>query len=150
MGRLLCQFVKLSDWFPRILTHEMPGTLLTLVGVRYMAQSRESLIKPRSTAFSLQAGRCFYCSQPMWSESPHEFASKHKITLGQAKRFQCTGEHLQAHKDGGSAKQHNIVAACLFCNKQRHSRKIAPPPDQYKKMIENRMAQGRWHVVRLN
>ncbi len=113
----------ISDWFPFILRFEMPGTLLTLVGVAYMAKPRKSLVKPRSIAFTRQAGYCFYCSQPMWSENPHEFASKHKITLGQAKRFQCTGEHLQAHQDGGSSKQHNIVAACLFCNQKRHQRK---------------------------
>ncbi|MGZ8220847.1 MAG: HNH endonuclease [Methylobacter sp.] len=86
----------------------------------------------------------------MWSGNPHEFASKHKITLGQAKRFQCTGEHLRAHQDGGSSKQHNIVAACLFCNQKRHSRKEPPPPDQYKELIHQRMSQGRWHDVRLN
>jgi len=86
----------------------------------------------------------------MWSEDPHDFALKHKITLAQAKRFQCTGEHLKAYKDGGTATRSNIVAACLFCNRKRHQRKEPPHPDQYKKMIENRMSQGRWHVVRLN
>lgn len=114
-----------------------------------MAKSRKSLVVPRSIAFSRQSGRCFYCSQPMWSENLHEFALKHKITLGQAKCFQCTGEHLKAHQDGGAATQDNIVAACWFCNHKRHQRKEPPPPDQYKKLIENRMSQGRWHVVRL-
>jgi hypothetical protein len=115
-----------------------------------MAKPRKSLIKQRSTAFIRQAGYCYYCSYPMWSENPHEFALKHKITLGQAKRYQCTGEHLKAHKDGGTAARSNIVAACLFCNRKRHQRKDPPPPDQYKKMIENRIVQGRWHEVRLN
>jgi 5-methylcytosine-specific restriction endonuclease McrA len=114
-----------------------------------MAKPRKSPIKQRSTAFNRQAGLCFYCSQPMWSEDPHEFALKYKITLGQAKRFQCTGEHLKAHQDGGTADQANIVAACRFCNQNRHSRKVAPAPDQYKQFIHQRMIQGRWHDVRL-
>ena len=115
-----------------------------------MAKSRKSLAKPRSKAFTRQAGRCFYCSYPMWSENPIEFASKHKITLGQAKRFQCTGEHLKAHQDGGTTAQNNIVAACWFCNQNRHLRKEAPTPDKYKELIHQRMNQGRWHDVRLN
>jgi hypothetical protein len=115
-----------------------------------MAKPRKSLVKPRSIAFTRQAGYCFYCGQPMWSKNPLEFASQHKITPGQAKRFQCTGEHLQAHQDGGSSKQHNIVAACLFCNRQRHRRKEAPPPDRYKELVHQRMTQGGWHEVRLN
>ena len=115
-----------------------------------MSVSRKSLIKPRSIAFSRQSGCCFYCGQPMWSGSPVEFASKHKITIGQAKRFQCTGEHLTPHHDGGTSSQNNIVAACLFCNQKRHKRKDAPPPEQYKELIHQRMNQGRWHDVRLN
>lgn len=115
-----------------------------------MAKPRKSLKKPRSIAFSRQAGRCYYCEQPMWSEEPRVFALSHKITIGQARRFQCTGEHLKAHKDGGTAAQNNIVAACWFCNYNRHKRKEPLPPDQYKKLIEQRMSQGRWHAVRLN
>ena len=141
---------EISDWFPFILSYEMPGTLLISVGITYMAKSRKSLVKPRSIAFTRQAGRCFYCSQPMWSETPIEFASKHKITLGQAKRFQCTGEHLIAHQDGGTSTQKNIVAACLFCNQKRHQRKEAPHPEQYKELIHHRMNQGRWHDLRLS
>lgn len=74
-----------------------------------MAKHRKSLKKPRSLAFSRQFGICCYCDQPMWSGNPHEFALKYKITMGQAKRFQCTGEHLKAHKDGG--RQHKIISS---------------------------------------
>jgi len=115
-----------------------------------MSNPRKSLRKPRSIAFARQDGHCFYCCQPMWAENLNDFALKYKITLGQAKRFQCTGEHLQSHQDGGSAKQDNIVAACLFCNTQRHRRKEPPPPEQYKELIQRRMTQGHWHQVRLN
>ena len=115
-----------------------------------MAKPRKWLAKPRYRAFTHQAGRCFYCSQPMWLKNLLEFASKYKITIGQARSFQCTGEHLKAHQDGGTTAQTNIVAACWFCNQKRHQRKEVPHPDQYKKFIHQRMSQGRWHNVRLN
>lgn len=115
-----------------------------------MAKQRKSLIKPRSTAFKRQNGRCFYCNQPMWSGNPLEFASRHNITVDQAKRFMCTGEHLKAHKDGGRADQRNIVAACWYCNHNRHRRKNPPNPEQYKDLIQTRMSQGGWHNIRLS
>ena len=114
-----------------------------------MSTSRKSLIKPRSKAFNKQQGNCYYCNQPMWLNEPEKFSLKYNITLKQARRFQCTGEHLTAHKDGGTAKQENIVAACCYCNLQRHKRSTAPTPQQYKKFIERRMNKGRWHIVRL-
>jgi len=116
-----------------------------------MAKTRKSLVTPRTIAFIRQEGICFYCKQPMWSGNPHEFASKFKISLAQAKRFRCTGEHLKAHCEGGSASPANIVAACCFCNQKRHrGRKEIPSPDQYKNLIQRRMDKGRWHDVRLH
>ncbi len=55
----------------------------------------------RATAFSRQAGLCFYCNMPMWTDNPQEFALKQGFTLKQAERFQCTAEHLQARQEGG-------------------------------------------------
>lgn len=115
-----------------------------------MARHRKSLVKPRSIAFTKQNGRCFYCNQPMWFGNPLEFASRHNITIGQAKLLMCTGEHLKAHKDGGKADHSNIVAACWYCNHNRLRRKNPPEPEQYKHQIQNRMSQGGWHSVRLN
>lgn len=150
-GCLLCQFGD-SNWFPCLLNREIWRSFI-LVGVPHMAKSsvkpRSSLVKPRSIAFSRQSGYCFYCRQPMWSENPLSFASKYQITIRQAKFFQCTGEHLKAHQDGGTATQNNIVAACLFCNQKRHQRKQPPPPEQYIKLVDQRMNQGRWHNVHL-
>lgn len=114
-----------------------------------MSKSRKSLIKPRTKAFIHQQGNCYYCNQPMWQSDPDKFSSKYKISLTQSKRFQCTGEHLIAHQDGGTSARKNIVAACWFCNQQRHRRNIVPSPNQYKKLIERRMNQGRWHCIRL-
>ncbi|MGZ8144337.1 MAG: HNH endonuclease [Methylosarcina sp.] len=85
----------------------------------------------------------------MWSKDPHEFALKHQITPGQARLLECTGDHLKAHRDAGSASQSNIAAACRFCNNNRHKRKEPPPPDQFKKLIKQRISQGRWHGLRL-
>jgi len=115
-----------------------------------MAQRRKSLIKPRSIAFSRQSGHCFYCGQPMWTSSVEEFAAKHKITSAQAKLLQCTGEHLKAHHEGGKADQSNIVAACLYCNQGRHKRKDAPAPEQYKRLVYQRLSKGGWHQLRIN
>ena len=86
----------------------------------------------------------------MWLNNLNNFLSKYNITFKQAKSFQCTGEHLIAHQDGGTSAQDNIVAACKYCNLQRHRRNTDPSPEQYKKFIEQRMNKGRWHSIRLS
>jgi len=99
----------------------------------------------RSTAYARQAGTCFYCKMPMWTDNPQQFALKYGISLKQAERHQCTAEHLQARQNGGGDSQANIVAACKFCNQQRHQRKIAPTPEAYKQMVQRRVRQRKWH-----
>lgn len=106
---------------------------------------RKSLARPRSIAYSRQAGCCFYCGLPMWQTSPDEFAMRHGITLGQAKALRCTGEHLEPHAEGGSSSQANIVAACWWCNSIRHRSQRVLAPDLYKKRVRRRVAAGRWH-----
>jgi len=106
---------------------------------------RKSLVRPRTIAYTRQSGRCFYCGLPMWSGDPKDFAAKHGLSLAQALPLECTGEHLQAHQDGGSSAQSNIVAACRRCNQLRHRRKNPPPPDRYKVLVQGRMRKGRWH-----
>jgi len=112
---------------------------------------RKSLVRPRTIAYTCQSGRCFYCGLPMWTDNLEDFAATHGLSVAQARRLQCTGEHLQAYRDGGSSAPSNIVAACLWCNLQRHRRKHPPAPDQYKSLVQTRMRQGRWHeaLVRL-
>ncbi|NOR42344.1 MAG: restriction endonuclease [Gammaproteobacteria bacterium] len=114
-----------------------------------MSKSRKPLKYPRSLAFSRQNGNCYYCGLPMWTNDPQYFSSKYKISEKQAKHFKCTGEHLVAHQHGGSSQQDNIVAACEFCNLQRHRRKSNPSPTQYKDFVQQRMDKGRWHNIRL-
>ena len=110
-----------------------------------MGKSRKPLVKPRTFAFTNQNGRCYYCNQPMSSGNLSKFSSEFDITLHEAKMLKCTGEHLVAHKDGGSSARNNIVAACWFCNDHRHRRKANPSPEQYKKMVQRRLNRGRWH-----
>jgi hypothetical protein len=71
------------------------------------------------------------------------------VPLPQVMRFQGTAGHLTVHQDGGTTVQNNIVSACLFSNQQRHRIKIAPIPEQFKKLVQQRMSDGRWHRFRL-
>lgn len=112
-----------------------------------MPTQSKTLIKSRSTAFERQGGRCYYCDFPMWRGSIEQFARLHGITLGQARQFQCTAEHLLARQDGGGDGRSNIVAACLVCNQRRHKRKAPLSPEDYRELIQHRLSQVRWHIV---
>ncbi|MDO9616218.1 MAG: HNH endonuclease [Pseudomonas sp.] len=83
----------------------------------------------------------------MWRGSIEQFARLHGITLGQARQFQCTAEHLLARQDGGGDGRSNIVAACLVCNQRRHKRKAPLSPEDYRELIQHRLSQVRWHIV---
>ena len=113
-----------------------------------MPNQSKTLIKSRSTAFERQGSRCYYCDFPMWRGSIDQFARLYGITLGQARQFQCTAEHLLARQDGGGDGRSNIVAACLVCNQRRHKRKQPPEPKIYREFIQQRLSQGRWHMIR--
>lgn len=144
---LLCQLDN-SDWYPAQPNTATGGTF-NQFGDFVMARCRKSLVKPRLIAFNRQAGRCFYCEQPMWMNNLDEFASSHRLEPSQAMRLKCTGEHLQAHSEGGSADRTNIVAACAYCNRLRHQRKEPPTPEDYKALVSRRLSQGKWHGLRL-
>ncbi|WP_083921460.1 HNH endonuclease [Dasania marina] len=113
-----------------------------------MLNPRKSLKKPRHFAFSKQKGLCYYCAQPMWDGCPKSFSVRYGLSVRQARRFQCTGEHLMAHKDGGSSGRENIVAACLFCNVGRHRRGRDLDPHCFRGLVQRRMNAGRWHAAR--
>lgn len=112
-----------------------------------MPTQSKTLIKSRSTAFERQGGLCYYCNFPMWRGSIEHFARLYGITLGVARQFQCTAEHLLARQDGGGDGQSNIVAACLVCNQRRHKRKQPPEPEIYRELVQQRLNRGRWHMV---
>lgn len=113
---------------------------IKLAGLR-----RTSLKKPRLKAFHSQSGKCYYCQQPIWIEGPEKYAAMYGISLRQASLMMCTGEHLIAHKDGGSSGLDNIVAACHYCNIKRHTRKKDLSPIEYKLYVSKRLHKGRWH-----
>ncbi|RVT82464.1 HNH endonuclease [Inhella crocodyli] len=100
--------------------------------------------KHRQAAFHRQHYRCCYCLLPMWEKSPLELGS---LELPQAvvRQLQCTAEHLVARKDGGKDIRANIAAACLRCNSGRHKRTRQLSPEQFKKHVQRRINQGRWH-----
>ncbi|MCL7943442.1 HNH endonuclease [Marinobacter sp. ATCH36] len=81
----------------------------------------------------------------MWQNNIGQYARKHGISLARARFFQCTGEHLVAHSEGGSASDKNIVAACLFCNQGRHKRKNPPGPSEYVNLVQKRLERGAWN-----
>ncbi len=106
--------------------------------------------KHRLTSFNQQSGLCYYCESHMWQDDIERFAEKYDITVGEAKRFQCTAEHLTARRDGGKDSKNNIAAACSFCNTTRHKRKNPPSPDKYKSEILKRIRKGKWHPRKLH
>ena len=105
------------------------------------------LKKYRRQAFKKQKGRCFYCRKPMWLGGAEEFAKSHNISLKQAKRFQCTAEHLIARQDGGTDDSENIVAACYFCNSTRHKSPRPLSPIEFGKKVLSRLRCQKWHQM---
>lgn len=81
----------------------------------------------------------------MWNKEPSEVLKKYNVSIKNLVHFKCTGEHLIAHSEGGSAKQSNIVAACLFCNFKRHQRKKRPNDIQFQNYVMYRVKSGKWN-----
>lgn len=107
--------------------------------------SQNTLKKLRIKAARQQGWRCFYCMLPMWESSPEEFIVHYGLSPGQAKRFRCTAEHVEARCDGGKDIAPNVVAACLFCNTTRHKRKHPVDAANHASIVRSRLAKGRWH-----
>jgi 5-methylcytosine-specific restriction endonuclease McrA len=81
----------------------------------------------------------------MWEGDLWQFCETFGLTPKQARRHQCTAEHLRARSDGGTDSADNIVAACRFCNEQRHRAKDPLQPCNFKVKVKKRLAGGRWH-----
>jgi 5-methylcytosine-specific restriction endonuclease McrA len=114
-----------------------------------MANRPKSLKYPRTHAFYSQHGKCFYCNQPLWKESPIELTSRYPISSGKAKLLQCTGEHLVPHSEGGPASTANTVAACWYCNRKRHARKKVLSPERFREFVRKRLSIGVWHGLNI-
>lgn len=102
-------------------------------------------VKYRNKSYHQQNGLCIYCEKPMWLKDSHAFAKQQSISLKQAKKFQCTAEHLIARQDDGKDTADNIVAACHFCNQLRHKRRKVLDPIAFKKFVIKRVVKERWN-----
>lgn len=98
----------------------------------------------RSKAYRQQNGYCYYCNMPMWDKSPEPLALQYHVPTNRINPLKCTAEHLDARRDGGKDSGDNIVAACHFCNSQRHKYKIAKEPESYKSKVQTRMRKKGW------
>ncbi|WP_156665811.1 HNH endonuclease [Rhizobium bangladeshense] len=85
----------------------------------------------------------------MWEIDPKGFSREFGVTDRAALEFQCTAEHLKARCDGGRDTKENVVAACRFCNRNRHKRKRPKDAVSHKDLVRSRMERGRWRSVRL-
>ncbi|WP_408987999.1 HNH endonuclease [Rhizobium sp. PRIMUS64] len=111
------------------------------------SNSRIQILRRR--AAENQRWQCYYCQQPMWETDPKIFSARFRVTDRAALHFRCTAEHLEARCDGGRDTEENVVAACLYCNKNRHKRKRPKDAVSYGDLVRSRMEQGRWHPVAL-
>lgn len=107
--------------------------------------SNKSRQRLRARAYKDQSSRCFYCKVQMWVDDSTAFADRIGANPKAAKLLQCTAEHLLARCDGGADSVENVVAACVTCNARRHKRKFPLNPDQFGKLVQTRVRQGRWH-----
>ncbi len=103
-----------------------------------------SLKSLRAKSASLQSFHCYYCGLPMWDRDPEGFARQYRLSLRQAMLMRCTAEHLISRSEGGANSRSNIVAACLYCNGNRHKQKKAPAPSVYRQHVRHRMQRGKW------
>jgi hypothetical protein len=103
-----------------------------------------SLKDKRLVKMRAQNGLCYYCNEPMWDQAIDSPTTPDCHSPKRPLQRRCTAEHLRARCDGGSDLAHNIVAACWFCNKNRHARKRPMPPQTYQDYVRKRVAQGRW------
>lgn len=110
----------------------------------------QSISQSRLRAFRHQNGCCFCCAFPMWHNNGDDFAATYGISKREARRFQCTAEHLAAVQEGGTDAPDNIVVACWFCNQRRHRRHFRLALGEYRELVIRRIKQLRWHPKRFH
>jgi hypothetical protein len=103
----------------------------------------------RQQAFEKQKYRCHYCKYPMWITDCEYFSRIYGVRPTLAKHLKCTAEHLVARQDGGQDTTRNVVAACLWCNKNRHKGGVHKAPDAvtYGSQVSRLVSMGRWHPL---
>ena len=104
-----------------------------------------SVKRIRQRKMMAQGGRCYYCGLPMWDDAAETASSPQSSrTRRTPKALRCTAEHLRARSDGGRDTDENIVAACWYCNSQRHKRRYPHSPEEHRVYVQKRMAAGKW------
>ena len=103
----------------------------------------------RLRAYNSQHGKCYYCGIRMWLDDPHEVRQNRRVPLRALSQMRCTAEHLHARSDGGSDKRSNIVAACLFCNRNRHRMKRPMDAAKYREFVKKRIRKKRWYMPQI-
>lgn len=121
--------------------------LLTQVEFLMTPKRHEHLRQLRRQAYSNQNCQCFYCQLLIWEQGGKQLAKKLGIPIRLAKYLRCTAEHLRPQADGGPDTAENIVAACNWCNQQRHAGRAhqAPEPLAYMAEVAECMKMGGWH-----
>lgn len=102
--------------------------------------------KYREAARLSQNNLCCYCRVTMnWApEGPRQGGTASSKILPFT---QCTAEHLMAVSDGGTDSRENIVAACRFCNQNRHRSARPKEPGAFKTYVQARVRRGTWWPV---
>ncbi|PDS54575.1 restriction endonuclease [Rhizobium anhuiense] len=114
-----------------------------------LVKSKKQTQYLRSKAAESQGWLCYYCQQPMWETDPKSFSARFGLTGRATLHYRCTAEHLKARCDGGRDAKENVVAACRYCNGNRHKRKRPKDPVSYRELVRSRMEQGRWRPITL-
>jgi 5-methylcytosine-specific restriction endonuclease McrA len=114
-------------------------------------KKHKHLLQLRRQAYLNQNGNCFYCQLPIWERGGRQHAKELRIPIRLAKHLRCTAEHLIPQANGGLDTPENIVAACVWCNQQRHAGRPddAPDPLTYRAQVAECMAGGQWHPTGL-
>ena len=132
------------------------GASITGVAHSLLTKSNErarvmgSLKRIRRRKMMAQGGRCYYCGLPMWDDAAGAASSPRNDQARRTpKALRCTAEHLHARADGGRDTDENIVAACWYCNNQRHKRKCPHSPEEHRLYVQKRMAAGKWLLAQV-
>jgi hypothetical protein len=125
--------------------------LLTQVDFLMNTKKRKRLIQLRRQAFLSQNCQCFYCRLLMWEQGGKQLAKRMGIPIRLARYLRCTAEHLRPQANGGPDTPENVVAACAWCNHERHAHQPndAPDPLTYRAQVADYMALGGWHPAEL-
>jgi hypothetical protein len=101
----------------------------------------------RRSAAARQGGRCYYCDREMWdmhAEPLEAFCIRLEVTQAEAQQRLCTSEHLIPVRQGARFNIANIVAACLYCNRKRHTHRRGPPAWAFRLWVKERVRLGEW------